>query len=95
LSLSEKKGVWTTNELVNECREQNFKEAKIIRAIANLVQSGRLLKPIKGEYEFPSSDQPIKFSVIGVDRWDSNIAIIVNLYSLFCQKTPYLSYEYI
>jgi len=37
MALSEKKGVWTTNELVNECREQGFKETTIRRSISNLV----------------------------------------------------------
>ncbi|MCH7928357.1 MAG: hypothetical protein IID03_10315 [Candidatus Dadabacteria bacterium] len=40
LGLSEKKGVWTLNEFVNESREQGFKEATIRRAISNLAQSG-------------------------------------------------------
>jgi len=59
LSLSEKKGVWTTLELQVECQEEGYKEATIRRAISNLVQSGRLLKIRKGEYEFSASDQPI------------------------------------
>jgi len=59
MSLSEKKGVWSTLELQAECQQQGHPRATITRAISNLVQSGRLLKPRKGEYAFPSSDQPI------------------------------------
>jgi len=44
LSLAEKKGVWTSTEIVYECREQGFKEGTIRRAIMNLTQSVRLLK---------------------------------------------------
>ena len=51
LGLSKEKSVWTTNELVNESRQQNFKEATIKRAISNLVQSGKLIKIRHGEYE--------------------------------------------
>jgi len=51
LSLSEKKGVWTTPELIDECRQQGFKDRTITRAISNLVQSGKLIKIQRGEYE--------------------------------------------
>ncbi len=33
MSLSEKKGVWTTNELVNESRVQGYKETTIRQAM--------------------------------------------------------------
>jgi len=51
LGLSEKKGVWTSTEIVYESREQGFKETTIRRAISNLVQSGKLTKIGHGEYE--------------------------------------------
>ena len=51
LGLSEKKGVWTSTEIVNESREQGFKETTIRRAISNLTQSGKLTKIRHGEYE--------------------------------------------
>ena len=58
LSLSEKKGVWTTLELQAECREQGFKDRTITRSISNLVQSGKLTKIRRGEYEI-SNDQEL------------------------------------
>jgi len=51
LSLSEKKGVWTTLELQYECQEQGFKDRTIKRSISNLTQSGRLIRISRGEYE--------------------------------------------
>ena len=51
LGLSEKKGVWTSTEIVYECRQQGFKEGTIRRAISNLTQSGKLIKIRHGEYE--------------------------------------------
>jgi len=51
LYLSEKKGVWTSTEIVNESRQQGFKEGTIRRAISNLTQSGKLIKVRHGEYE--------------------------------------------
>jgi len=54
LGLAEKKGVWTTLELQAECREQGFKDRTITRSISNLVQSGRLIKIQRGEYEISS-----------------------------------------
>jgi len=54
LSLSEKKGVWTTLELQAECQQEGYKEATIRRAISNLVQSGKLIKIQRGEYEISS-----------------------------------------
>jgi len=59
LSLSEKKGVWSTLELLAECQEQGFTQATIYRSISNLVQSGKLLKRKRGEYEFSSNYQTI------------------------------------
>jgi len=50
-SKSEKKGVWTSTEIVNESRQQGFKEVTIRRAISNLTQSGKLTKIRHGEYE--------------------------------------------
>jgi len=43
--------VWTSTEIVNESRQQGFIEATIKRAIANLTQSGKLIKVRHGEYE--------------------------------------------
>ncbi len=51
MSLSEKKAVWTSTEIVSLSREQGFKETTIRRAISNLVQSGKLTKVSHGEYE--------------------------------------------
>jgi len=51
LSLSEKKGVWTTIELQYECQQVGHPRATITRAISNLAQSGKLIKLKKGEYE--------------------------------------------
>ncbi|MCH7928188.1 MAG: type IV toxin-antitoxin system AbiEi family antitoxin domain-containing protein [Candidatus Dadabacteria bacterium] len=58
MSLSEKKGVWTSTEIVYESRQQGFKETTIRRAISNLVQSGKLTKVRRGEYEI-SNDQEL------------------------------------
>ena len=54
LGLAEKKGVWTTPETIDECRQQRFKDRTITRAISNLVQSGKLIKIQRGEYEINS-----------------------------------------
>ena len=51
LGLNSGKCVWNTNEIINESRQQGFKEATIKRAISNLVQSGKLIKLRHGEYE--------------------------------------------
>jgi len=51
LGLSEKKGVWTTLELQAECQEAGFGRSSVAREIANLTQTGKLIKVRHGEYE--------------------------------------------
>ena len=51
LGLKERKEVWTSTDIVNASRLQDFKEGTIRRAISNLAQSGKLTKIQHGEYE--------------------------------------------
>jgi len=54
LSLSEKKGVWTTLEIQAEGQDVGFGRSSIAREIANLTQIGKLIKVRHGEYEISS-----------------------------------------
>ena len=57
LGLNNGKCVWNTNEIINESRQQGFKETTIRRAISNLVQSGKLTKVRRGEYEISNNQE--------------------------------------
>jgi len=45
------------NRISGESRQQGFKEATIKRAISNLVQSGKLIKIRRGEYEISNNQE--------------------------------------
>jgi hypothetical protein len=62
MSLSEKKGVWTTLELQAECQQAGFGRSSVAREIANLTQIGKLIKVRHGEYELAGKSQSLILS---------------------------------
>ena len=59
LGLSEKKGVWTTLEIQAEGQDVGFGRSSIAREIANLTQTGKLIKVRHGEYEIAGKSQSL------------------------------------
>jgi len=57
LGLKEKKGVWSTHEIQYEAQNVGHKEATIKRALTNLIQSGKIIKLRRGQYEISNNQE--------------------------------------